>query len=70
MIKLTDTMREKLVNTGVYLGARHYYKYDSQTCVIAKYDKRGEKLIEVGSEDLNLWALVTSTIRGYRNEKT
>lgn len=69
MIKLTDTMRKKLVDSGVYIGARHYYTYDSQTCIIAKYDKRGEKMLEVGSEDLNLWALVTSTIRGYKRGK-
>lgn len=69
MIKLTDTMREKLLTTGRYIGARAYYTYDSQTCIIAKYDKRGEKMLEVGSEDLNLWALVTSTIRGYKRGK-
>ena len=69
MIKLTDTMRKKLVDSGVYIGARHYYTYDSQTCIIAKYDRNGEKLIEVGSEDLNLWALVTSTIREYKGSK-
>lgn len=58
MIKLTDTMREKLLTTGRYIGARAYYTYSDATKTVFKYNRKGDTLIEGQHIDLVRWKMV------------
>lgn len=58
MIKLTDTMREKLLTTGHYIGARAYYTYSDATKTVFKYNRKGDTLIEGQHIDLVRWKMM------------
>lgn len=58
MIKLTDTMREKLLASGRYIGARAYYTYSDTTKTVFKYNRKGDTLIEGQHIDLMRWKML------------
>ena len=58
MIKLTDIMREKLLATGRYIGARAYYTYSDATKTVFKYNRKGDILIEGQHIDLVRWKMM------------
>ena len=58
MIKLTDTMREKLLTNGCYIGARAYYTYSDSTKTVFKYNWKGDTLIEGQHIDLMRWKML------------
>lgn len=58
MIKLTDTMREKLLATGRYIGVRAYYTYNDSTKTIFKFNRKGDILLEGQHIDLMRWKML------------
>lgn len=70
MIKLTDKMRGILLDKGLYVSARHVYRYSAKSHLVLKYDKIGNTLIEGLHVDLNRWALLKSYDEVHGHEET
>lgn len=55
MIKLTDKMRIKLLETGRYKSARLVYIYNKDVKMIYKFDRNETTLLDAKNLDLGRW---------------